>query len=182
MMKRSICALIALMMLFGTVACSPEAGETVTDEITTNQIEPETTEEPEETEEPFIIKEDTLVFAQNNVSEYTIIRPENSTDANIKAASELQSYIKKISEIEIPIKTDAEPAGEYEILVGYTNRSADGQFDTAKLGDEGFVIETVGKKLFKELFRALRIFLAVEAIVVIVRVAVKKVNCHFFII
>ena len=114
MMKRSICALIALIILFGTVACSPAPGEAVTDEITTKPSEPETTEEPDETEEPFIIKEDTLVFAQNNVSEYTIIRPENSTDANVKAASELRSYIKKISEIEIPIKTDAEPAGEYE--------------------------------------------------------------------
>ena len=149
-MKRPICALIAFIMLFCTVACSPGTGGAVTDEATTEHIEtePETTEEPEETEAPLVIKEDTLVFVQNNISEYTIIRPENSTDANMKAASELRSYIEKISGIQIPVKTDAEPIGEYEILVGYTNRSAEGQFDTAKLGDEGFVIETVGKKLF----------------------------------
>ena len=150
MMKQLICGLLALIMLFGAVACSPDAGEAVTDEVTTEskKTEPETTVEPEETEEPFIIKEDTLVFTQNSISEYTIIRPESSTEANVKAASELQSYIKKISGVELTIKTDAEPAGEYEIAVGYTNRSAQGQFDTAKLGDEGFVIETVGKKLF----------------------------------
>ena len=152
MLKRITCAALGLIMLFGAVACSPSDATEDTGEgfgitgITTS--EPETTEEPEETEAPLEIKEDTLVFVQNNISEYTIIRPENSTDANAKAASELRSYINKITGVQIPVKTDSEPVGEYEILVGYTNRSAEGQFDTAKLGDEGFVIETVGKKLF----------------------------------
>ena len=151
-MKRFICSLLAFIMLFGVIGCTNEpAADTTTNPTSDNEAsesEPETTEEPEETEAPLIIKEDTLVFVQNNISEYTIIRPENSTDANMKAASELQSYIEKISGVQIPVKTDAEPVGEYEILVGYTNRSAEGQFDTAKLGAEGFVIETVGKKLF----------------------------------
>ena len=148
-MKRSLCALLALIMLFGAVACSPSnVVEDTTDGFDTTTSEPETTEEPEETEAPLEIKEDTLVFVQNNISEYTIIRPESSTDANRKAASELRTYINKITGVQIPIKTDSEPVCEYEILVGYTNRSADGQFDTVRLGDEGFVIETVGKKLF----------------------------------
>ena len=152
MLKRITCAALGLIMLFGAVACSPSDATEDTNEgfgitdITTS--EPKTTEEPEETEAPLEIKEDTLVFVQNNISEYTIIRPENSTDANAKAASELRSYINKITGVQIPVKTDSEPESEYEILVGYTNRSAEGQFDTAKLGDEGFVIETVGKKLF----------------------------------
>lgn len=148
-MKRIACALLALIMLFGAVACSPsDVAEGTTDGFGITTAEDETTEEPEETEAPLEIKEDTLVFVQNDISEYTIIRPESSTDANAKAASELRSYINKITGVWVPIKTDSEPAGEYEILVGYTNRSAEGQFDTAKLGDEGFVIETVGKKLF----------------------------------
>ena len=147
-MKRLICSLLTFIVLFGAVACSPASDiEDTTDTVAVTDL-PETTEEPEETEAPLVIKEDTLVFVQNNISEYTIIRPENSTDANMKAASELRSYIQKISGVGIPVKTDSEPVGEYEILVGYTNRSAEGQFDTAKLGNEGFVIETVGKKLF----------------------------------
>ena len=147
-MKRLICGLLTFIILFGAVACSPAGDiEDTTDTEAVTAL-PETTEEPEETEAPLEIKEDTLVFVQNNISEYTIIRPENSTDANMKATSELRSYIQKISGVQIPVKTDSEPVGEYEILVGYTNRSAEGQFDTAKLGDEGFVIETVGKKLF----------------------------------
>ena len=147
-MKRLICGLLTFIILFGAVACSPAGDiEDTTDTEAVTAL-PETTEEPEETEAPLEIKEDPLVFVQNNISEYTIIRPENSTDANMKATSELRSYIQKISGVQIPVKTDSEPVGEYEILVGYTNRSAEGQFDTAKLGDEGFVIETVGKKLF----------------------------------
>lgn len=149
MMRRLICCMLALIMLLAAVSCSPDTGVITTDEdVSTPKIPDETTEEPEETEEPFIIKEDTLVFVQNNISEYVIIRPEGSTESNIKAASELQSYLKKISGVELPIVTDAEAEKEYEILVGYTNRSAEGQFDTKKLGAEGFVIETVGKKLF----------------------------------
>ena len=148
-MKRYICALLATLMLFGAVACtSASQTDDTTEGVGITTSEPETTIEPEETEAPLVIKEDTLVFVQNNISEYTIIRPESATDSNVKAATELQSYIKMISGVRIPIKKDSEPAGEYEILVGYTNRSAEGQFDTAKLGDEGFVIETVGKKLF----------------------------------
>ncbi len=148
-MRRLICCMLALIMLLAAVSCSPDTGVITTDEDeSTSGISDETTEEPEETEEPFIIKEDTLVFVQNSISEYVIIRPEGSTESNIKAASELQGYLKKISGVELPVLTDAEPEGEFEILVGYTNRSAEGQFDTKKLGAEGFVIETVGKKLF----------------------------------
>ena len=86
--------------------------------------------------------------AKCNISSYVIIRPESSTASNIKAVEELQFYLKKISGAEIPIKSDAEPPKDLEIAVGYTNRSANGQFDTSKLGDEGFVIESVGTKLF----------------------------------
>ena len=109
-MKRLICTLLAFIMLFGTVACSPSSvTEDTTEGFDTTASEPETTEEPEETEAPLEIKEDTLVFVQNNISEYTIIRPESSTDANMKAASELRSYVQKISGVQIPIKTDSEP-------------------------------------------------------------------------
>ena len=56
MIKRLICSLLGIIMLFAAVACSP-ANETE-DTTETSAAESETTEEPEETEEPFIIKED----------------------------------------------------------------------------------------------------------------------------
>lgn len=142
--KRLLCGLLVLLLLFGAAACHPAPTDTDSGDTAAVPVEPE----PEETEAPLVIKEDTLVFVQDHLSAYTIIRPEKTTAATKQAAAELRWYIKEMSGIALPIKTDAEPAGEFEIAVGYTNRSAEGQFDPDKLGDEGFVIETVGKKLF----------------------------------
>ena len=129
MLKRFLCLFLAIFMLSGLVACSPD----------------------EQIEEPEIPKEEvevTLMLVQDNASLYTIIYPENATASEEKAVAELQSYIKQISGAELPIKTDAEPVGAHEILVGYTNRATEGQFDKDKLGDEGFVIEIADDKLF----------------------------------
>ena len=155
--KRVFCCFLALIMLFAASACG-KAQTNIGDDsqvLTTADNVPQatdtadtTTSIPEETEAPIVITEKTLILARNNVSDYVIIRPENATESVLTAACELQSYIKRISGVEISIKTDAEPSRELELVVGYTNRSAEGQFDTAKLGDEGFVIETVGKKLY----------------------------------
>ena len=72
------------LFVFGTASCGQD--------VDTNG---ETTDPPALTEESFVITEDTLVLVQNNISSYTIICPEGSTEANVKAATELQSYIKK---------------------------------------------------------------------------------------
>ena len=155
--KRVFCCFFALIMLVSVSACG-KAPTNINDDsqvLTTVDNAPQasdsadtTTSIPEETEAPVVITEKTLILARNNVSDYVIIRPENATESVLTAACELQSYIKQISGVEIAVKTDAEPSRELELVVGYTNRSAEGQFDTAKLGDEGFVIETVGKKLY----------------------------------
>ena len=56
MMKRLICTLLAFIMLFGAVGCSPSnVVEDTTDGFDTTTSEPETTEEPEETEAPLEI-------------------------------------------------------------------------------------------------------------------------------
>ena len=99
------------------------------------------------TEEIPVITENTLILAQNKASDYVIITPSDPTSANTTAAQELQSYLQKISGATLPIYTDAHPESEYEIVVGYTNRA---QSDSAKLGNDGFVIRTQGKKLFIE--------------------------------
>jgi len=155
-MKRLVCILL-VFLLAGTVSCTRVADTTGG---TTSSVEGHTSmngdtttpyykeKEEEETEAPIIIKEDTLVLVQNNISGYKIIYPKDASEAVMTAVSELQGYIKKISGVMIPAESDESESGELEIAVGYTNRSADGQFDIEKLGADGFVIETVGKKLF----------------------------------
>jgi len=136
MKKRIIALLLALFCLFPLCACDAPA-----DTADTNT-------EEETTEEVIIINEDTLVLAQDKQTEYFIVRSADSTEAEIKAAYDLHSYISKMTGCRIRIITDDEPETDYEIVVGYTNRSPEEQFDEEALGDEGFAIETVGKKLF----------------------------------
>lgn len=124
MLKRVAFILLSLLLLLVAVACSPD--------------------EPDDPEIPEV----TLVLIQNGLSDYVIVYPENATETDLKAASELQSYLKEISGVELPMRTDAEPAIASEIVVGYTNRSGAGQFDTDKLGHEGFAIESVGQRIF----------------------------------
>jgi len=91
---------------------------------------------------------DTVNLVTDGVSEYVIVRGENATDYEIKAASELQSYLKQISGAELAIVTDSAAAVEKEIIVGKTNREADGAYDRAALEDDGFIIKTEAGKLW----------------------------------
>ncbi len=95
-----------------------------------------------------VITEKTLVLARDGSSEYTIIIPKDATDSNVKAANELQSYVKRMSGVTLPIKSDSEKKGSFEISVGYTNRTDEGKSNKDKLGEEGYAIYTVGKSLF----------------------------------
>ncbi len=95
-----------------------------------------------------VVLPETLDIVVDGVSEYVIVRGENASASEITAASELQNYLKQISGVEIAIVTDSTEAVEKEIIVGKTNREADGEFDRAELGDDGFVIKTVDSKLY----------------------------------
>ena len=139
MKTRIIAFLLALFCTLSFAACDTPAAD---DPTGTDTLEEETTEEP------IVINEDTMVLAQDKETEYTIVRSVDSTEAEIKAAYDLHTYISKMTGSRLRIVTDDAPVSDYEIVVGYTNRQTDGQFDEEALGDEGFAIEHVGKKIF----------------------------------
>ncbi|MBR5453408.1 MAG: DUF4838 domain-containing protein [Clostridia bacterium] len=89
-----------------------------------------------------------IVIADNGLTDYVIVRGENAYITEATASVELQSYIKQISGVEIPIVTDSTAPAEKEIVVGKTNRESEGEFDREELGDDGLVIKTRDKKLF----------------------------------
>ncbi len=91
---------------------------------------------------------DVLNLVVNGVSDYVIVRGENAYISEVTASTELQSYIKQISGVEIPIVTDATAPVEKEIVVGKTNRESEGEFNRDELGDDGLVIKSNGQKLF----------------------------------
>ncbi|MBE6897320.1 MAG: DUF4838 domain-containing protein [Ruminococcaceae bacterium] len=94
------------------------------------------------------VLDSTLNLVVDGVSEYVIVRGENAYISEVTASTELQSYIKQISGAKLPIVTDATVPVEKEIVVGKTNREAEGEFDRDELGDDGLVIKTNGQKLF----------------------------------
>ena len=88
----------------------------------------------------------TLIDARQ--SGYVIVKGAAASKSENTAALKLQSYLKQISGFELQIVTDAAPATDKEIIVGKTSREGVGYtVDRSALGDEGFIIKTVGAKL-----------------------------------
>lgn len=86
-----------------------------------------------------------LRITDNGNSEYVIIIRKNHSASEKTAAEELAVYLKKITDAEIPVKTDDEKKTDHEIVIGFTNRGGKGK---KELGEEGFTIKTEGKRLF----------------------------------
>ena len=127
MKKKLFAILLMLAMLTPTLAaCGND---------TPDETDPDTgAETPAETDAgtPAEIS-DTVELVKDGVSEYVIVRGENAAEDEIKASTELQSYLKQITGAELPIVTDSTPAVEKEIVIGLTNRETEGQFDRAEL-------------------------------------------------
>ncbi len=142
MTKKILSILLALSMaLTMLAACNKEPVEDVenpNDQQGNNEVVQGDTE----------IDDGTLKLVVEGVSDYVIVRGENAYISEVTASTELQKYLKQISGVEIPIVTDTTAPVEKEIVVGKTNREADGEFDRDELGDEGFVIKSEAEKLF----------------------------------
>ena len=159
-MKRLFSFVIALSLLLCFAACA--GGNDTTDTrppITTTET-PATTPEPETTPPPPSV----LTIVEGKQCAYTIVRPEQASNAVIKAAQDLQKYIMdntdatvKISDDWVMRDTNPDDAGDYEILIGGTNRSAD---DVAV--DSGWHVEVKDTKIIIVASRAAYYAAAVE--------------------
>ena len=137
-MKRLLSLLLALTMMASTLsACNNTPVENPDEQDKQEVIQ---NEEPSD--------DGKITLVAEGLTDYVIVRGANAYVSEVTASTELQNYIKQISGVEIPIVTDdAEPV-EKEIVVGKTNREADGEFNRDELGNDGLVIKTSGKKLF----------------------------------
>jgi len=122
----------------------PASDEPASDEPASD--EPETKPETE-TEAPARNPE-TLSLVTDGVSEYVIVRGENASELEVTASTELQSYLKQITGAELPIVADTTDPAAKEIVIGQTNREADGAIARDKLGQDGFIIRAEGGKLW----------------------------------
>ncbi len=143
MAKKLLSMLLALsMMLTVLAACN---NEPVVDETPDDGQQQEDIQPNDPGDE---VVSDVLNLVVDGVSDYVIVRGENAYISEVTASTELQKYLKQISGVEIPIVTDATAPVEKEIVVGKTNREADGEFNRDELGDDGLVIKSNGQKLF----------------------------------
>ena len=87
-----------------------------------------------------------IIIAGNNISKYKIIRPHyNSSYVTQIELDELESYLFNKTGYEILVYEDMyEDEGEYEIVVGNTNREGGPEIDDY----DTYVIKTVGNKVF----------------------------------
>ena len=127
-MKRLFSFVMALSILLCFVACGKGDKSTDTEPPFTTTEAPVTTPTPETT--PPLPS--ALTIVEGKQCAYTIVRPEQASGAVIKAAQDLQQYIMdntdatvKITDDWVMRDTDPDAAGDYEILIGGTNRSAD---------------------------------------------------------
>ncbi len=91
-----------------------------------------------------------MTLISGGESQYVIVKGADASPSENTAALKLQSYLKQISGVELSIITDASAAipTDKEIIVGKTNREgAAYTMDRAALGDDGFIIKTVGQNI-----------------------------------
>jgi hypothetical protein len=90
-----------------------------------------------------------LTLADGGKSEYRIVIAADASPSTRYAAKELQTILKQISAAELAVVTDREAATGHEIVLGASSRlkGLATSVDLPRLGDEGYVIRSVGPHL-----------------------------------
>ncbi len=83
-----------------------------------------------------------MTICDTHVKEYSIVTPAAATSAEKLLAEALAEYIRENVGVELNMVDDTAPAGQYEILIGATNRA-----ESANAAKEGYKITTENKKL-----------------------------------
>jgi hypothetical protein len=89
------------------------------------------------------------ILAQKGSSDWKIVLGNHASPSEIHAAEELQYFLKEISGAALPIVKDDLNKSKHEIIVGDSEQLAQLRIkvDWNKLGDEGFIINTVDECL-----------------------------------
>jgi hypothetical protein len=88
-----------------------------------------------------------IELTRNSRSAYVIVRPADAIPAEVRAANELQRFIGEVSGVTLPIIDDRQPLPERAIVLGKI-KGLPIAVNMVKLGKEGFVIRTKGKRIY----------------------------------
>ena len=138
---RIIAFIMCLSAVFSLYACGSEQGN---DAQTTAPIT-----EPEATDE---VIDGVVIIDEKGESAFTIVRAEHAEGYVKKCASDLYMSLKKsYPESGIKVRDDFlirdEQPGEYEIMIGASNREGSAEFE-AELKDNTFGIRVTDKKIY----------------------------------
>jgi len=88
-------------------------------------------------------------LARQGKTNYVIVVADDASPSTKHAAEELAAFLKEISGAEFPIRSDKEPIQPNEIILGDNAhlRQVDAAIDLAPLGQEGYILRTVGPQL-----------------------------------
>ena len=91
-----------------------------------------------------------LILAENGKTQFSIVIAADASPSTQYAAQELHNFLKQISGADLPVVTDKTAPAAHEIILGANSRlkAIGAAIDLSRLGDEGYVIRTVGPNLF----------------------------------
>ena len=90
-----------------------------------------------------------IIIAEDSKSKHRIVVSDDASPGTKHGAKELQTHLKEMTNADLPIVSDKESMGEYEIIVGNNAHLKELKLniDFLQLGKEGFVLRTVGHHL-----------------------------------
>lgn len=94
-------------------------------------------------------KQEEVMIIRNARSKHRIVIAKNASPSTIHGATELQMFLYQMTGAELPIVTDSLPLSKYEIIIGNNSHleQIGLNIDSEMLGDEGYVLKTVGSYL-----------------------------------
>ena len=90
---------------------------------------------------------ETYVSNGENIANYSIVVSDTASKSTQYAATILQARLRDALGVDLAVITDATEEQPLEIILGNTNRSASAGIDFNALGEEGFLVQTVGYDL-----------------------------------
>lgn len=88
-------------------------------------------------------------IVKDGKSDYVIVLAEKPLSANRRAAAEFNSHLKQMTGVELSVQADSKPLPNRAILIGPSAHvdALGVKLDKSKLGNDGFVLKTVGDRL-----------------------------------
>ena len=87
-----------------------------------------------------------LMLARDGRSDFVLVVADDASPSTRYAAQELQRFLEEMTGVALPVVSDTGPLGAHEIVLGNNAhlRRLDVAVDFDPLGDEGYIIKTVG--------------------------------------